>query len=80
MCAPAKRPSGILRNPCGNLDIPMESVGNPWGVLGSYIQSLHALCGILYGAYTACVGSYTEPRSYTGPTRPVWGHTQSLHS
>eukprot|EP00959_Pyramimonas_sp_CCMP1952_P332629 6965379-Pyramimonas_sp.AAC.1 len=36
-------------------------------------QSLHALCGILYRACTACVGSYTEP------TRPVWAPIQNLH-
>eukprot|EP00959_Pyramimonas_sp_CCMP1952_P415228 8700400-Pyramimonas_sp.AAC.1 len=37
------------------------------------IQSLHGLCGILYRAYTPCMGSDAEP------TRRVWDPIQSLH-
>eukprot|EP00959_Pyramimonas_sp_CCMP1952_P403456 8453936-Pyramimonas_sp.AAC.1 len=36
-------------------------------------QSLHALHGVLYGAYTPCTGSYTRH------ARPVRDPIQSLH-
>eukprot|EP00959_Pyramimonas_sp_CCMP1952_P473829 9502410-Pyramimonas_sp.AAC.1 len=57
------------------------------------MQSPHALYGILYGAYTACLGFYTEPTRrvrdpiqslcmipHTEPTRPVWDPAQNLHA